>query len=126
MFPDPVEYTLSDPAGSPLSYLFDYTTNKVPKCFIPISYELKGQPNMFRLERVTNEIVISQSFDLTQRGIYSPVELIATIPDTAHTGSTITTTLSFTINVNPCPITSFMSDPATLGTLTYILGQNGF
>ena len=80
---------------------------------------------MFSINEVTSQLVVSQSYDLSQRGSYLSAELIGTIYD-ASSIPVFTRSIEYFVFVNPCQITQFYSDPSDLGYITYTLGQPGF
>ena len=71
-----------------------------------------GRPNMLTVDSDAVELVMSQSFDITQRGVYSGVVLTA---DLAF--SDLSAEKTFNVQINPCKITDFTVSPADLGTV---------
>lgn len=124
-FPSPLTYTLGEAGGDIYSFLFEYTTSPASCDTFPITYTLSGGPDMLTVNDTLEQLEVAQSFDLTQRGTYSSVQLLATLTDPAD-GSTIQATGVFPVQVFPCQLSSFTASPDDLGTVTYTIGDAGF
>lgn len=79
---------------------------------------------MVTLDGPSSALIIAKSFDLTQRGIYPNAKLTARIEDSGY-GVPLEVQIDFVVNIYPCPINDFRSNPTTMGTQTYEIGKEG-
>ena len=120
VFADPVEYTIGE-AGFDLSFLFEQITDP-SDCSLPMVYSLTsvpGRPNMLTLNSSGSKLLIAQSLDHSQIGIYNNVVLQASVENTVLTAS-----ITFNVQINPCPLTAFTTNGLDQ-SVTYIIGEAG-